>query len=110
MLPADRPDTRLILFERIDVDHPVEDHRMESSAGGVTGRFGGDRSAQAELGMRREIFGAMAERCGAKVNMLVPLREAQGNSRVELIFGQALGSGVHNADEFVILSMLFIEQ
>jgi hypothetical protein len=44
VLALDRPDIRLIFFEWIDVHHPVEDYRMEGSAGGIASFLRGDRS------------------------------------------------------------------
>jgi hypothetical protein len=42
--------------------------------------------------------------------MLVPLGHAQRNALVELIFGKALGRGVHHADQFVVIAILLLEQ
>ena len=42
--------------------------------------------------------------------MLMPLRHAQRDALVQFIFGEALGRGVHHADEFVVVAVLFIEQ
>ena len=42
--------------------------------------------------------------------MLVPLRDAERNALVELIFAEALGRGVHHANQFVVVAMFFIEQ
>jgi hypothetical protein len=45
VLALDGPDAGLIFFEGVDVDHPVEDYGMESSAGGVAGFLGDDGSS-----------------------------------------------------------------
>ena len=42
VLALDRPDACLIFFERIDVDHPVEDDGAKSSAGRVASLLCGD--------------------------------------------------------------------
>src|SRR4029077_320212 len=90
--------------------HPVEDYGMKGSARGVAGFLGGDRSSQAELGMRRQHIFATIRRRGAEVHVLVPLRDAEWNALVQLILAEALGRGVHYANQFVIVAMLFIEQ
>ena len=41
-LPLDGPDVCRILFEGIDVNHPVEHDGMKCSAGGITSLLRGD--------------------------------------------------------------------
>src|ERR1700727_2599755 len=60
--------------------------------------------------MGKEIFGFASGGSGAEIYVLVPLRDAERNASVEVFFGKALGRGVHCADEFVIVTVLFIEQ
>jgi len=104
------PDAGLIFLERINVDHPVEDDGMEGSARSVAALLSRNRSAETKLRMRTEIFRLAARRCGAEINVLVPLCNAQRNAFVELIFGEALGRCVHYSDQFVIVTVLFIQQ
>ena len=52
VLPVDGPDAGLIFFERIEVDHPVKNDWVKSSAGRGAGFFGSNRSMQTELRMR----------------------------------------------------------
>ena len=44
VLTLDGPDARLISFEGVDVDHPVEDHGIELSSGCIAGLLRIDRS------------------------------------------------------------------
>src|SRR5258708_7152029 len=42
--------------------------------------------------------------------MLVPLRHAQGNTFIDLVFTETDRRGVHGADQLVAVSILFIKQ
>ena len=44
VLALDGPDVGLIFFERVDVNHPVEDYGKEDSTRGVARFLRGDRS------------------------------------------------------------------
>ena len=52
VLSFDGPDRSLIFLERIDVDHPVEDHRQEPSTGCITRFLRVDRSLKSKLRIR----------------------------------------------------------
>src|SRR5579863_8729934 len=110
VLPGDRPDAGLIFFKRINVHHPAENYRAEGSAGGIASFLCDDRSSQTELRMRPYHLFAAISRGRAEIHMLVPLRDAQRNARVELLFTHTLGSGVHHTNQFVIVAMFFIKQ
>src|SRR5579863_3064288 len=110
VLPGDRPDAGLIFFKRINVHHPVEDYRAEGSAGGIASFLGDDRSSQTELRMRPYHRFAAIWRRRAEIHVLVPLRNAERNARVELLFAHALGRGVHDTNQFVVVAMFFIKQ
>src|ERR1700751_6416712 len=90
--------------------HPVKDYWMERSSRRVTGLLCGDRSPQAESGMRLQHFALSVGRWRAEIYMLVPLRHAQRNALVELIFAETLGRGIHHSDQFVIVAMFLVEQ
>src|ERR1700674_4187650 len=77
VLAADRPDSGLIFFERVDVNHPVEYHGMEGSTGGIAGFLCGDRSPQTKLRMGDQIFVLSSGRRRAEIHVFVPLRDAQ---------------------------------
>src|ERR1700734_3103336 len=83
---------------------------MKSSARGIAGFLRGDRSLQAELRMRRQSFSTTIRRRDAEVHVLMPLRDAERNALVELIFGETLGRGVHYADQLVVVAVFLIEQ
>src|SRR5579872_3598922 len=110
VLAVHRPDICLIFFERVEVNHPVEDDGMKCSSGRVARILGGDGSVKTEERMGSQGLPLFAPRRGAEIHMLVPLRDAQRNSLVEFVFGKALRRGVHDADEFVIVAMLFIKK
>ena len=42
VLTFNRPDVRLIFFERVDMHHPVKDYRAERSSGCITRFLHGD--------------------------------------------------------------------
>src|SRR5580700_10293213 len=83
---------------------------MEGSTGGIAGFLRGDRSSQAELGMRCHVFVLSAGGRGAEIHVLVPLRDAERDALIEFVFAHALGSGVHYTDQFVVIVVLFIKQ
>src|SRR5450432_907139 len=88
---------------------------MERAAGGVAGFLRGDRSAEAGLGVVTKICIFLlrrrhTRRSRAEVYVLVPLRHAEWDAFVELLFAEALGRCVHHADEFVVVAVLFVEQ
>lgn len=110
VLALDRPDIRLIFLERINVHHPVEDHGMKCSTGGVAGFLRDDRSPQTKLRMCRQHFFPLVRGRSTEVHVLVPLRNPEWNALVELLFRQTLGRGIHHADQLVVVALLCIEQ
>jgi len=96
------------VFVRVDVDHPAEDDGMEAAAGFGAGVFSHDGTFEAELGP----VGAadLIARGHAEIGVQVPHGNAKRNASVELIFGGALGHGVHGADEFIAGGGFFVEK
>src|SRR5580658_3283314 len=87
VLALDRPDVSLIFLEGVDVHHPVEYHREKSAASGVAGFLGGDGSFETELRIRTAHLFEMAQRGDAEIHVLVPLRHAERDALIELLFG-----------------------
>src|ERR1700726_878618 len=56
VLAIDRPDPCRVFFERIKMHHPVENNGMKLSTVSVAFRLSGDRSLEAELGIRSQHF------------------------------------------------------
>src|SRR5580692_7525171 len=110
VLPLDRPDARRILLERIHMHHPVQHDGMERAASGVTGLLRGNRSAKSKLRIRTEAIPPLAKRRHAEISVLVPSRYAERDTRIKFVFSKALRRGVHHAHQFVIVSVLFIQQ
>ena len=75
----------MIFFEGIDVHHPIEDHGMEGSTGGVARFLSDDRSAQTKFWMWSKSFSALVERSGAEIYVLMPLGHAERDGQVDLI-------------------------
>jgi len=109
-LAFDGPDARLILLERINVYHPAEDHGSERAARRVASFLGGDGSLHSKLWIRRTQLTPSPQRENTEIYMLVPLRDAEWDALVKLIFRVAFGRGVRDPDELVVVAMLFIEQ
>ena len=87
VLAFDRPDVVLVFLEGVDMDHPVEDHREKGSVGSVAGFPSGDGSIEAELWIGAAHLFEAAQRRDAEIHVLMPLRYAEWNSLIELIFG-----------------------
>ena len=87
----------------IDVNHPVEDERDEMTAGCVAGFFGGDAAVEAELGVVDLGLG-VPKGSEAEIDMFMPAGDAEREALVDLVFGVALGRGVHGADELVAIA------
>src|SRR5690348_7773839 len=93
---------------RINVDHPAEDNRVKPSAGCGAGVFRGDGAVQPEL---RPVGGAkFLARRHAEICMQVPHGDAQRHAGIELVFGGALGHGVHRADKLIARGGFLVEQ
>ena len=85
------------------LDHAVEDERDDVAAGCVAGFFGGDAAVEAELGVV-DLGLRRAERSEAEIDMFMPAGDAEREALVDLVFGVALGRGVHGADELVAIA------
>ena len=96
------------IFVRVDVDHPAKDDGMEAAARSVASPLRGNGAAQAKLGpvgVARLGAGRHAE-----VRVQMPGRYAQRDALVELLFGGALGHGVHRAHQFVARRSFLVQQ
>ena len=107
-LPLHGPDLCLIRFERIQVHHPVEYHRMKISPGGIARFLRRNRSLQSKLRMGEKHFFPATGRWHTEVHMLVPPRHAQRNPFVELILAKTFRRRVHHADQLVIIVAFFV--
>src|SRR5271170_137573 len=105
VLAFNRPHLLRRFFQRIEMHHPVEDDGMKLSAGGIALFFSGNRTAQAKPWMRSQrvllAFGRLAV-----IHMLMPLRDAERNALVQILFGETLGSGIHHAHKPVAAARL----
>src|SRR5260370_34911899 len=72
VLAIDRPDPCRVFLERIKMHHPVENNGVKLSTVGVAFRPGGDRSLEADLGIRSLNFLLAAWCRGADIHMLMP--------------------------------------
>src|SRR6202521_4281041 len=104
VLAIDRPDPCRVFFERIKMHHPVENNGIKLSTVGVAFRLSGDRSLEAELGIRSQHFLLAAWWRGAEIHVLIPLRDAERNALVQVVFGETLGSRVHHSHQPVIVA------
>jgi len=96
------------LFVGVDVDHPAENDGMEAAAGFGAGVFRDDGAVEAELG---PVGGAkLIARGHAEIGVQMPHGDAERDAGVELVFGGALGHGVHGADELIASGGLFVEK
>ena len=75
-----RPDVFRISLVRVNVYHPPKYVRIKSPAGRFTCFFGRNRSAQAKFGRGTKICRLLARRSFAKVDVLVPARNAERNA------------------------------
>lgn len=75
-----------VVFVGKDMDHPTEDHGHEGTAFGLAGFCGVDRSEHAELRMTAVVFLHLVCGSGAEVDVLMPARDAQRDTLVELVF------------------------
>src|SRR5580658_4289809 len=83
---------------------------MKGAARGIAGFLRSDRSSQTKLRMRAQVFALSAGGCCTEIHVLMPLRNAERNALVQFILAETLGRGVHHANQFVIVTMLLIEQ
>src|SRR5450755_271031 len=101
VLPLRRPNLRRIFLEWIDVDHPVKNDRIKSPTRGVASLSRRDRTAQTKLRSRAQYVCLLVSRSLAEIHMLVPLRDAQRNALIQIVFGETFWCGVHRADQLV---------
>src|SRR5260370_8306232 len=99
VLAIDRPDPCRVFLERIKMHHPVENNGMKLSTVGVAFRLSGDRSLEAGLGIRSHHFLLAALGSGAEIHVLMPLRDAERNALVQVVFLEVLGGGILHARE-----------
>src|SRR5882672_7985570 len=97
------------VFVRVDVDHPAEDYGLEAAAGGIASILGGNRTLETELVPVR-VLKSLALGRHAEIRVQMPHGDAQRNAGVELLFGRALGHGVHGADELVAIGSFLVKQ
>ena len=96
-------------FVRVDVDHPAKNDRLEAAAGCIASILCCNRTFETELGpVCASKLLALGRHTEIRVQM--PHGDAQRNAGVELLFGGALGHGVHGADEFIAVRSFLIEQ
>ena len=62
------------------------------------------------FGFGPSTFQPAARGRAAEIHVLMPLRDAQGNALVQIVFGETLGSRVHHAHELVAVAVFFVEQ
>ena len=92
----------------IDVDHPAENDRVEAASRVGAGLLRGDGAVQAEL---RPVGAAeLIARRHAEICVQVPHGDAKRDAGVQLVFGGALGHGVHRADKLITGGGFFVEQ
>src|SRR6266404_9134634 len=86
------------VFVRVDVDHPAKNDRLEAAAGCIASILRCNRTFETELG---PVCASKLLALGrhAEIRMQMPHGDARRNAGVELLFGGALGHGVHGADE-----------
>src|SRR6266436_7448292 len=84
-LALDRPDVFGLLLERVDVHHPAKYLGHKLSAGRITFSPSGDGACQAELCLWSPGLVLPLRRRKAHVDVRMPLRDAQGNSLVEIV-------------------------
>ncbi len=80
----------------------------KAAASGVAGLLRGDGAAQAELAPVRGT--ELIFRRHAEIGVQMPHSDAKRDAGVELVFGGALGHGVHGADKFVASCSFSVEQ
>src|SRR5207302_9495899 len=110
MLTIDRPDLPRVFLERIEMHHPVENDGVKFSAVGIAFRLRGDRSLEPELRIRSQHFLLAGLWRGAEIHVPMPLRDAERNTLVQVVFGETLGSRVHHTRQPVVVAMSLVEQ
>lgn len=110
VLAIDGPDLGGILVEGVEMDHPVEDNGDEFAPGGVAFGLGGDGSFKTKFCVRPPGFAPVAQRGAAEIHVLMPLRDAQRNAPIQIVFGESSRSRIHHADEAIAVAVFLIEQ
>src|SRR5882672_10069677 len=110
-----RPNRRGSFLHWVEMYHPIKNHWTEFSARSVARFFCGNGAAQAKLGTRSQhslspFVVIHAGRGCAEIYMLVPLRDAQRNALIEVVFRQTLGCRVHHANQLVAVAFFFVQQ
>jgi len=52
----------------------------------------------------------VAQRGAAEIHVLMPLRDAQRNAPIQIVFGESSRSRIHHADEAIAVAVFLIEQ
>src|ERR1041385_3960095 len=84
-LALDRPDRFLRLLVRIHVHHPAEDLGTEGASRLFASFLRSDRTEQAELRVFAEVRILLSLGRGAEIRVLMPLRDAERNARIQLL-------------------------
>lgn len=79
------------------------------AAGGGAGFLAGDAAGETEFGVV-DLRLRSSEGSKAEIDVFVPAGDAERDALIELIFGEALGRGVHDADELVAAADFFVEE
>src|SRR6185437_8336091 len=89
-------------LEHVDVDHPAEQSRIELAADGVARRLGVDRTLGAEHRVSALLLGGSCRAAAlgqAPIHVLVPVRDAKWNARVQAVEARPGGRRVHSSGE-----------
>src|SRR5690349_8046599 len=105
-----RPDLLRLLLVRINMHHPIKDNRIKFSSRRFALLLGCDRTLESKARILAYHAALLAFWGHTKIHMLVPLRHAEWNALVQVVFAEALGSGIHRADQRVVVAVFFIEQ
>src|SRR3974390_1070868 len=83
---------------------------MKRATGGVARGLRRDGTAKTELRVRKQGFRLSAFGGRAEIHVLMPLRDAERNALVEIIFGKTFRCGIHDADEGVTVTVFLVKQ
>jgi hypothetical protein len=93
------------------VHHPTEEMGTELPARRITGFFSGNGAAQAEFCIGAKVGRLLSRRRFAKINMLVPARNAQRDAVVLNVRSCLHPVRVHRSDQLVpAIRRLFVKQ
>src|SRR5437879_12153551 len=95
------------IFERVDVDHPAKDDRLEAAIRRVTSFLRGDGPLQSKLCPVR--IPELPLLPHAQVGVKMPRGNAEGDACVELFFRRALEHGVHGCLQAVFVCSFSVD-